>query len=88
MVIIIFEEITGSSQMIGYRMMHLKCIQKGFTVKRETVRLLLSVLDLDGVAYRRAPQSWYKLYVARSLVCVFVPVYRHPKTNGNAMLLD
>ncbi|XDV44873.1 hypothetical protein PO909_013091 [Leuciscus waleckii] len=50
----ISEEITGSGQMIGYRMMHLKCIQKGFTVKRETVWLQLSVLDPYGVAYRRA----------------------------------
>ncbi|KAG1930743.1 hypothetical protein F2P79_022072 [Pimephales promelas] len=50
----ISDEIAGSGQMIGYRMMHLKCIQNGFTVKRETVRLLLSVLDPDGVAYRRA----------------------------------
>lgn len=40
--------------MVGYRMMHLKCIQEGLVVKRETVRLLLSVLDPVGVAHRRA----------------------------------
>jgi len=36
LVVIKSEEITGSSQMIGYRMMHLKCVQNVFTVKRET----------------------------------------------------
>lgn len=35
-------------------MVHLKCIHKGFTMKRGIVRLLLSILDPEGVAKRRA----------------------------------
>lgn len=48
------QQLETSGQMVGYRMMHLKCIQEGLVVKRETVRLLLSVLDPVGVAHRRA----------------------------------
>lgn len=48
----ISEEIMPLGQMIGYRMMHIKHIQKGLTVKRETVLLLLSVLNQNAVAYR------------------------------------
>lgn len=50
----IMGEIEGSGMMHGYRMMHLKCIQQGFVVKRETIRELLSILDPVGVAYRSA----------------------------------
>lgn len=50
----VMREIEGSAKMLGYRMMHIKCIQQGFVVKRETVRELLNILDPAGVAFRRA----------------------------------
>lgn len=47
------EQVRKSSQLHGYRQMHLKCLQEGFTVKRETVRLALQLIDPDGVEIRR-----------------------------------
>ncbi|MGH0143290.1 UNVERIFIED_CONTAM: hypothetical protein FKN15_078329 [Acipenser sinensis] len=46
------EQTEASGQLLGYRLMHLKCIQHGFVLKRETVRLLLSILDPIGVMHR------------------------------------
>lgn len=46
------EEIQKSGQLHGYRWMHLKCLQKNFTVTQETVRLLLKALDPAGVDLR------------------------------------
>jgi len=46
-------QVQGSSQLHGYKWMHLKCIQNGFTVKQETVRYLLNDLDPEGVAIRK-----------------------------------
>lgn len=45
-------ELNTSSQLHGYKWMHLKCLQAGLVVKRETVRLLLKELDPNGVAIR------------------------------------
>lgn len=58
----IMGELNGSGMMHGYRFMHLKCIQQGFVVKRETVRQLLAILDPVGVAYRRAGRLRRRLY--------------------------
>lgn len=42
-----------SGKLHGYRWMHLKCIQNGFVVKQETVRMILKILDPEGVSQRR-----------------------------------
>lgn len=42
-----------SGQLHGYRWIHLKCIRHGLNVDKETVRLVLQVLDPEGVEYRR-----------------------------------
>lgn len=47
------EELTKSGQLHGYRWMHLKCIQHGLTVTRETVREFLLLLDPKGVDLRK-----------------------------------
>lgn len=45
-------ELSTSSQLHGYKWLHLKCLQTGLVVKRETVRLLLKELDPVGVDLR------------------------------------
>lgn len=49
----IMQEVQNSGQLHGYRFMHLKCIQKGYVVSHETVRLLLKIIDPDGVTCRK-----------------------------------
>ena len=38
-----------SDKLHGYKLMHLKCIQSGYTVTQETVRLLLQMVCSFGV---------------------------------------
>ena len=42
-----------SGKLHGYRWMHTKCVCNGFCVSRETVRLLLQILDPESVNQRR-----------------------------------
>lgn len=51
--IFIEEQLAKSGQLHGYRWMHLKCIQHGLTVTRNTVRELLLLLDPIGVDLRK-----------------------------------
>lgn len=37
----------------GYKLMHLQCMKSGYTVTQETVRLLLKIIDPQGVQLRR-----------------------------------
>lgn len=46
------QQISKSGQLHGYRWMHLKCIQNGFTVTQNIVRELLKLLDPEGVNIR------------------------------------
>lgn len=48
----IFELLNTSSQLHGYRWIHLKCLQRGFVVTQRTIRLLLQQLDPHGVQLR------------------------------------
>ena len=45
-------ELQTSGQLHGYRWMHLRCIQNSISIDRETVRLLLGILDPEGVQQR------------------------------------
>ena len=46
------DKLQGSAQNHGYKVMHLECLHKGFVVSQETVRMLLLILDPDGVKLR------------------------------------
>jgi hypothetical protein len=48
----VLKELESSGQLLGYKTMHLKCLQNGYVVKQETVRQLLHILDPVGVASR------------------------------------
>ncbi len=41
-----------AGQLNGYRWMHSKCIAEGYVVSQATVRLLLSIIDPEGVELR------------------------------------
>lgn len=47
------QEIERCGQLCGYRWMHLRCIQNGFTVTQEMERHLLKILDPNGVKIRK-----------------------------------
>ena len=49
----ITEQVEKSGQLHGYRMMHLKCIQEGFVVSQNSVRLLLHIIDPEGMSLRK-----------------------------------
>ncbi|KAL5013785.1 hypothetical protein ScPMuIL_008055 [Solemya velum] len=42
-----------SGQKLGYRSMHLKCLLSGYSISREKIRVLLSILDTEGVEFRK-----------------------------------
>ncbi|XP_034339055.2 uncharacterized protein [Magallana gigas] len=46
----------------GYKLMHLQCIQSGYTVTQETVRLLLQIIDPQGVQLRRRGRLRRRIY--------------------------
>ena len=47
------KQLEGAGCMHGYKWMHLKCLHNGLTVTQETVRLILSMLDPQGVEIRK-----------------------------------
>ena len=51
--IYLMELLRNSNKSHGYKFVHLKCIQKGFVIRQETVRLLLQIVDPAGVEHRR-----------------------------------
>ena len=53
----ILQNLSGSSKSFGYHLMHQKLRADGFVVDRETVKILLKILDADGVEL----QSFYRL---------------------------
>nr|XP_022287723.1 uncharacterized protein LOC111100295 [Crassostrea virginica] len=51
--VFIMEQVEKSGQLHGYKLLHLKCIQNGFVVSQESVRLLLLLIDPNGVEIRK-----------------------------------
>ena len=49
----LLELLKNSNCMHGYKLMHLKCLNQGYVVKQETVRILLHLLDSEGISERR-----------------------------------
>ncbi|KAJ8035116.1 hypothetical protein HOLleu_22238 [Holothuria leucospilota] len=58
----VMEELEKHGQLYGYKATHLNCIRKGLKVTQETVRILLQLLDPEGVAYRRSKRLRRRLY--------------------------
>ena len=52
--IYLMELLRNSNKSNGYKFVHLNCIQKGFDIRQETVRLLLQIVDPAGVEHRRS----------------------------------
>lgn len=48
----------------GYKIMHQMCIENGFCVTQETVRLLLGIIDSDGVASRTRRRLVRRTYIS------------------------
>ena len=57
------DQVLGSGSMLGYKTMHLKCLHNGYTVTQETVRLLLHVIDPDGVSRRKRRRLTRRVYL-------------------------
>lgn len=49
----------------GYKWMHSKCVLEGFKVTQENVRLLLQVIDPDGVKIRSKRRLRRRAYCSR-----------------------
>lgn len=58
------EQLTKSGQLHGYRWMHLKCIQHGLIVTRDSVRELLLLLDPRGVDLRKRRKFRRRQYIS------------------------
>ncbi len=58
----ILREQTQSGQLLGYRLMHHKCVQAGLTVTMNTVRQVIGVLDPAGVRIRSRKRLKRRLY--------------------------
>ena len=54
-----------SGALHGYRWLHQRCIQEGFVISRDDVRVLLSILDPTGVAFRAARRLRRREYSAK-----------------------
>lgn len=55
-------EIKTSGQSHGYRWMHMKCLQAGLVVQKEYIRILLQILDKNGVQNRKRSRLKRRVY--------------------------
>jgi hypothetical protein len=58
----LMDEVQKAGQFLGYKMMHLKCIQNGYVVTQETVRELLHIVDPEGIELRRRRRLRRRVY--------------------------
>lgn len=63
--VFVMNELRTCGQQLGYRMMHLKCVNAGLVVSRETVRHLLGVLDPRGIELRRKGRIVRRCYLSK-----------------------
>ncbi|KAK7893049.1 hypothetical protein WMY93_022201 [Mugilogobius chulae] len=59
------EVLSGSGRLHGYRWLHHRAIQRGYVVSQETVRILLGLLDPNGVEMRRRRRLRRRQYTVR-----------------------
>ena len=62
-------QVEKSGELHGYKMMHLKCIQSGFVVSQDNVRLLLHIIDPEGIKLRKKNRLRRRTY--RRILVVF-----------------
>ena len=62
--IYILEQVQQPGYQSGYRVMHQKCIAKGYTVSRQNVAALMSILDPEGVQLRLRHRLRRRVYFA------------------------
>jgi hypothetical protein len=58
----ISEQCNTHGQMHGYRWLHSKCLEHGLVVSRETIRILLHIIDPDGIEKRKAKRLRRRIY--------------------------
>lgn len=58
-------QLQTSGQLHGYRWMHAKCNENGLHIRKEHVRLILSLLDPAGVEFRKARRLHRRNYFAK-----------------------
>lgn len=56
------KQLKTSGKLLGYKWMWLRCLQSGLVVKQETVRLILHILDPEGVENRRKKKLTRRIY--------------------------
>ena len=61
----ILEQLRESGNMHGYTWMHLKCLQAGRVVQRDTVYAIMKILDPEGLQIRRRGRLRRREYFAR-----------------------
>lgn len=59
------EELQGSGPLHGYRWMYSKCKERGFHVRKEDIRLILSTLDPLGTEMRRKRRLHRRVYFSK-----------------------
>ena len=59
------KQLNESGQMHGYKWLHLKCLHQGLVVTQEDIRILLNVMDPEGVALRRRKRLRRRQYRSR-----------------------
>lgn len=59
------DQLSNAGQLHGYRWMHMKCLQRGLVISRETVRLLLQILDPKGVQCRLRRRLRRRKYLSK-----------------------
>ncbi|KAK3099017.1 hypothetical protein FSP39_025318 [Pinctada imbricata] len=63
--VFLLRELQNSGQCHGYRWMHMKCLQNGFNIPRDTVYHLLSILDPEGIVKRKRKRLHRRQYFSR-----------------------
>ena len=61
----VVNELKGSGQLHGYRIMHTKCQEAGLCVRKDDIRFILRELDPEGVDLRRSRRLARRTYHAR-----------------------
>ena len=59
------DELRGSGSLHGYRVMHARCAEKGMSIRKEDVRMILSTLDPEGTELRRRRRLSRRAYFAK-----------------------
>ena len=64
-------QVSASRQLHGHRFMHLRCLSNGLVVSRETVRIILTIIDPVGVELRRSRRLGRRRYRVKGPNCVW-----------------